>query len=287
MNKLFSQELKAPEHTGIEDTLTPIQSSVVADIRKASDCFWNVHGDLYAMFEDSELLADNVKQARDILYGCCAKTKSLPKEVVAILNLCRKNCDAVLEANSEGKNTGGMRETIVTTDLLLRGTANALEKGNLDEYIKTLSRPIPYILLANERLLEADQFLQEIMVSLPGEITTFTANFLCDNDDYVNFYLLQDIDTADMEPGEYSPIDGVVKLTWMIKTILNDDMFMDDYAKEEAIYLITEAMQSLLNAVKAAHSHDASLSTPVLGILPLTFYSFDYIDEQCRKAAAA
>ena len=89
-----------------------------------------------------------------------------------------------------------------------------------------------------------------------------------------------------MRTRKVPPINGVLTLTWMIKTILNDDMDVEDYEREEALDLITDALIAQVKAVNAADNPDGSLNTPVEGILPLTFYSFDYIDAQYHKAAA-
>ena len=283
----FDQELKNMEHTGIEDNLASIQSPMYKELYKAAEYL----EEDFEVAEDEdwdEAYLTRLKEARNILHGYRAKLADRHGDVDAILDVCEKNCAVFIDAIASGKYPDGFDETRSRTMVLLLGTANALKKGNLDKYILTLSCQIPYIFQANERIREADQFVQAIKMQRSDGvwITTFTYNVLGDNDMYVYNYLLQNLEPNEMRTREVPPINGVLTLTWMIKTILNDDMDVEDYEREEALDLITDALIAQVKAVNAADNPDGSLNTPVEGILPLTFYSFDYIDAQYHKAAA-
>lgn len=289
MSTIFTQAHQITEHAGTDNALASTKTAMAEELFKAADNFFedDVLPSCYEIM--NETYAGRVKQTRDILCGCRAKAESMSKDVITILDLCVRNCETVLKLIRARKLADGIDETIQRTDLLLRGTANALKKGNLNEYIRTISGQVPYIYLANDAIGEADSFAQAIRMQRSDGvwITSFTGSVLCNNDMYVDNCLLQNLDPDEEKKNEMPLVNGLLTLTWMIKTILNDDMDVYDHEREEALDLITDALIAQVKAVKAADNPDASLNTPVEGILPLTFYSFDYIDAQCRKAAAA
>ena len=283
----FDQELKNMEHTGIEDNLASIQSPMYEELYKAAEYLEEDFE--FAEDEDwNEAYLTRLKEARNILHGYRAKLADRHGDVDAILDVCEKNCAVFIDAIASGKYPDGFDETRSRTIVLLLGTANALKKGNLDKYIQTLSCQIPYILLANDSIGEADRFVQDEELRRPsdsGWISTFVHGAEAQNEEYVYNYLLQNIDPAEGKEHVASPISSVNSLLWTIESVLSIED-VDSDVKDVAIYLITEALIAQVKAVNAADNPDGSLNTPVEGILPLTFYSFDYIDAQYHKAAA-
>ncbi len=255
-----------------------------------SDLLFNAFG---AMSEgDRATTARNTEEARNSLLSCASEMADVSSDVHSIATLFIKNCEGLVACLSgDGPDHhDAVMTTLNRMHLLCRGIANAMGDGDLASFFKVAMGTVPFIWRANDVISDADDFLRETEGTRRdsiGWLCSYTGGAIGDNYDAVFNSLLQHVSPEkDDETPEHLLIKGAVNMSNVALDLHTGDVDMADDDRMNALELVLKATAAQLSALESLASPEGDLNTPIDGVMPLEFYSWDFICKQCRTMAA-